>query len=359
MKKLFILLTALTGGFANAQPVIQSSNYYPAGTVLQFEIADITGQQPGAAGANQTWNFSGLNLTGESYRHRYMNAAATPFSSSFPGANIGIEITGNNVTDTMYMYQNKTNNFVTYDGNAVNDSGNLIIFKNTDPQTIFNFPVSYLWSDNDSVNGNMTIAMGGVSFQIFRYGSSEVIADGYGTLQLPGGNYTNCLRLKYRQLLTDSSVISGFPLPPTITRDNKTMYTWIQILNGIAVERLTMTYDTITDDNGTSFETYCQLNRTATTGIFQPAAEDQRFLLYPNPANETVNLKIQEPTNEEIHVQISDISGKVVFRQTIAMNRQEYSPQLNLENLQPGIYMVTIESRAGRFSQRLIRNQTP
>ncbi len=350
------MLSALATGYLQAQPVIQSTNYYPAGTTLQFELANISNIQPGSSGPAQTWNFSTLNLTGDTYTHHYLPAVSTPFATQFPSSNIGIEVIDNTNADTAYMYQTKNNAQVTYDGNAQNDGGNSVAFVNSNPQTIFDFPVSFGSTATDSLSGSMIISGGGMSMEIYRFGTQSMIADGYGTLQLPGAAFSNCLRLKYRQVLTDSTLFTGMPFPPTIGTDIKTMYTWVQIVNGMAIERLTMTYDTITDDNGTQYETYCQLNRGNTTGIFKPQTEAGLISIYPNPARERFTLKPLRPVQGTITLTIIDGQGTEIWKETTGGESIAAGHTVSVEQLPAGIYIVRMTTEEGSFTQRLIRD---
>ncbi len=354
MKKLFFLLAAFAAAPSVAQPVIQSSHYYPAGTILNFEIASITNVQPGPSGVNQTWNFSNLNLTGESYTYHYLPAASTPYSNLFPSSNLGIEIKDNTNGDTTYMYQTKTNQAVSYDGNAGSDGGNTAAFINTNPQTIFEFPVGYNSTGSDYISGQMTISGGGMTMEIHRYGPQTMIADGYGTLQLPGATFNNCLRLKYRQILTDSTLFTGVPFPATLSTDIKTMYTWIQIVNGVAVERLTMTYDTITDNNGQQFETFCQINRSTTTGLHSEITDENSITVYPNPAHDFLFLSFDELNQENFHVELLDPTGRTIRRFLFTGTESTTEKSIHLKELPPGMYLIRLITERGIITKKFL-----
>ena len=69
--------------------------------------------------------------------------------------------------------------------------------------------------------------------------------------------------------------------------------------------------------------------------------------IYPNPANDIIN--ISNITNSEIT--ISCISGKVIYSKTNC-NKIE---KINLSDLTPGIYFVTIKNRDGIFTKKFIK----
>ena len=77
---------------AVAQPTLQMNVLPEIGDVVTFYDADTTNVSEGVAGASQTWDFSGLQLSAGStgIQYIYLDPAATPaqFAGNFPGANI-------------------------------------------------------------------------------------------------------------------------------------------------------------------------------------------------------------------------------------------------------------------------------
>lgn len=341
MKKILFLSISMMAMMAKAQPVIQSSAYYPAGTSLLFQIADISSVQPGPAGAAQNWNFSSLTLTGDQYQHAHIPAASSPFSGVFPASNRAVRITSPTSSDTNYIYQTVSGTGAYYDGSALHASGSDIVFQYTNPQTIFKYPVTYNWSDADFFSSSMVTSGGGITFTNYRYGPQQAVADGYGTLQLPGATYTNCLRIKYRQVITDSLVMTGIPLPADIQTTIKTMYTWIQLVNGVAVERMTMTYDTISDGSSTTYKTYCQLNNSTTTGL-TPASATRQMNVYPNPTTHSIFLPEVENSLSDYRTDILDLQGKIVFSLTNEESPTQKPVAIPVQQLSPGTYIVRL-----------------
>jgi len=73
-------------------------------------------------------------------------------------------------------------------------------------------------------------------------------------------------------------------------------------------------------------------------GIQEPAPEVPFFSLYPNPANETLNIDLQnEPLNGKI--EIRDLSGRVV---TTALLTSSHSV-ISVSQLSEGLYFVRME----------------
>ena len=72
-------------------PILTASNCTPViGDVVTRYQADTTVQE-GAAGANVTWNFNSISISSNTTVASYFAAASTPYSASFPSANIALE----------------------------------------------------------------------------------------------------------------------------------------------------------------------------------------------------------------------------------------------------------------------------
>ena len=80
-----------------------------------------------------------------------------------------------------------------------------------------------------------------------------------------------------------------------------------------------------------SFET-CNYN----VGIDAPVSE--KIMLYPNPANETLYVERADDMNGTLF--IHDMNGTLVMEESIP----DAESSINISTLNPGIYMVTIES---------------
>src|ERR1041385_7302617 len=97
-KLLFLLLFAIFIFSARAQYVFNSCNLHPVfgdsliGTLQQY---DTTGVNSGLAGANITWDYSGLSLTGTlPVYHYYFDPATDPWSVIFSSASVAHSIQG-------------------------------------------------------------------------------------------------------------------------------------------------------------------------------------------------------------------------------------------------------------------------
>ncbi|MGK4568742.1 T9SS type A sorting domain-containing protein [Flavobacterium sp. 3HN19-14] len=77
--------------------------------------------------------------------------------------------------------------------------------------------------------------------------------------------------------------------------------------------------------------------------------ENEDFIIYPNPAKSTIQIKNLKDTAIQC-VKISDMSGKIVFRQDFP------SGNLNIEKLSRGVYIVQLISNDKNIIQKFIKN---
>jgi len=76
---------------------------------------------------------------------------------------------------------------------------------------------------------------------------------------------------------------------------------------------------------------------------------DNSFRVYPNPISDRINLEYESAVQLQ-HIQLSDISGKVI--RTFAGNEKV----LNMEGLANGVYFLRIKTRDGILTEKVVIN---
>ncbi|MBN2521597.1 MAG: T9SS type A sorting domain-containing protein, partial [Bacteroidales bacterium] len=69
---------------------------------------------------------------------------------------------------------------------------------------------------------------------------------------------------------------------------------------------------------------------------------EQSVLIYPNPANEYINLKLYHDDFGKVDISIYDISGKLLLFQQFNKQGIEFEKNINLNNLSNGLYFIEI-----------------
>ena len=79
---------------------------------------------------------------------------------------------------------------------------------------------------------------------------------------------------------------------------------------------------------------------------------DNNITLFPNPADDMINLKLQQPLADDAGLRIITANGQVVQQHTLDMGLQQM--ELHTNNLPVGVYWVEISTETGQLTQKLI-----
>ncbi|MFA6933420.1 MAG: T9SS type A sorting domain-containing protein, partial [Bacteroidales bacterium] len=79
-------------------------------------------------------------------------------------------------------------------------------------------------------------------------------------------------------------------------------------------------------------------------------ADENLITIYPNPASDIINLEINNTTKEVLNLNIYNIMGSLVKTETTAVNNN----QINISDLNNGIYLIEIKSKDLITKQKLI-----
>jgi hypothetical protein len=200
MKKTLIVLTlaAFCSGTLLAQPQLQMNVVPEIGDMVTLFEVDTNGVTQGNAGANQNWDFSGLEplsgVTGTKYLYLAPSGTPSQYAAQFPAANLAVQI-GEGDT-AVYSYTKKEANQFVFLGAVGEDF--IQEYPNTDIQLK---SLSYNGSFSDDFT-NMTDA--GTGYVFYGHGSRTITYDAYGTLKTPAGTFQNAMRIKALSEQVDS-----------------------------------------------------------------------------------------------------------------------------------------------------------
>ncbi len=77
------------------------------------------------------------------------------------------------------------------------------------------------------------------------------------------------------------------------------------------------------------------------------------FSIYPNPANQSFNVVIEDNQFQNVTLSISDLSGRIALIQNINQSKTV----INTTNLSNGVYLVQINNNGNIYTQKLIINE--
>lgn len=85
-------------------------------------------------------------------------------------------------------------------------------------------------------------------------------------------------------------------------------------------------------------------------------ANTDNFTIFPNPTSQIVNLQINLIESKEVSVSINNLSGKQIYHQKIQSHNDKLQHQINLSNLDKGMYFLSVKFNGNTKTQKLIIN---
>src|SRR6185437_2508262 len=329
MKKIYLssvlaFITAISG-YAQA-PIITAANNFNIGELNVQYVADTTNIVPGAAGANVTWDFSGLQAASpkDSVISKFQTVQSTPYPNDFPSAQLATAT----VSGQGYAYLTYQGDTYTIVGEVEQQTSNgqTVTLKEIfdKPEVLYKFPLTYQTQYNSPYHAYYLDPQGDT---IYRIGDLNVNGDGYGTLKIMNKTYNNVLRIHAITNETDSTVIQGFPYTYSIVTES-----WSYSTPGKKDVILTIANYTQTQmgfSQTVKGVTY-NINNT-TLGVNDPGIVDYNASLYPNPAKQNCRLSIASKTDGRTDIQIVNQLGQnVKVINNLALRTGENSFNLDL-----------------------------
>ncbi|MBU1880561.1 T9SS type A sorting domain-containing protein, partial [bacterium] len=296
------------------------------GTSITFSsMTDPGTVDVGPAGANQTWNFTGMT-TVFTQTHEYHDPATTSWGASFPNANRCFKIA--DITPEMFHYFELT----TTDYWTLGFGSDMMTINYNNTQSLVQFPVEY----QDEWDCVYTWDMEGTTI----YDSTRYVVDGYGTVIDGSNTYNNVLRTRSHR--TAITYVMGIPIS-TMTYWS---YAWEEVGYG-SVASITSEVD----ESNPNFTTGTFARIESITGIKELPAEPSLptavtlHPAYPNPFNPETLLRFSIPVAGEVMLTIYDLHGRVVTQlQNGWLTPGTYQTQFNGESLAGGIYFAQLKA---------------
>ncbi|MBC7552516.1 MAG: T9SS type A sorting domain-containing protein [Taibaiella sp.] len=337
MKK--VLLTAaiavISSAAVKAQSTITAATNTPAiGDTFIGHFADTAGVTPGASGASATWNFATLTQLGMDTT-AYIACDSTPYCDSFSGSNLVFS----NAGDTIYAIA--TSSKISIIG--AHSQGAPFHFSN--PKDIMSFPLTYHTTFYDTAKTTISSDFG----TLYLTFTDSSYCDAYGTLTLPGGTYTNALRVHTTTITKDSIYIPGFPSASSTWSET---YTWYK--PGFRSPLLSLTYDTSNGPVALSEVKY-YTQKAGVNAVNDVNNNKAGLTLYPNPASEIINIKFTLENAADARLSVFDLTGRTVA--TIPGNKLNSginNINVPVSSLPDGIYLVQLQAAGVNVTQKLV-----
>ncbi len=83
-------------------------------------------------------------------------------------------------------------------------------------------------------------------------------------------------------------------------------------------------------------------------------AEHEEMVIYPNPASEYFNIRLNENLDKSVTVQLLNMQGQTIWQNNLIPEIDRIQINLETLNLPSGIYICTIKTPQAQFSKPLI-----
>ncbi|SHI56294.1 hypothetical protein SAMN02745146_1038 [Hymenobacter daecheongensis DSM 21074] len=378
---LYATLLFLTGFSARAQSPVIDRTDMPAVTtaapVDSLRLSQASTVLPAGAppltrrGANQTWNYSNLVATSQTVE-RYTSVAATavPLFQLYFGAAGGPNratvaspaplplATGPllPITDPYQFYNVSAAAAPVQEFRSVGFGGLLgglpvpLTYRTPAEQdVIYRFPLSYASQPDSSRSFVETPAALAATGYFSRRRKRVNRPDAWGTLITPFGTFTT-VRVVTRLIDHDSIALGGVPgvgVDVPLTRE----YKWLAKLNHVPV--LTITTQEVGGREVITAVQYRDRYRRLVLGT-RSAAAQAAVAVYPNPLT-SGPLHLAGLTGTRVRLKATDLAGRVLFEQTLAVNQGAATVAAATFGQFHGVALLTIQTSQGVAVRRVVR----
>ena len=314
----------------------------------------------GSPGQNQIWDFSALQ-SNDSWMMEVVDPTTTPFDQLYPNANLCI------IDDGDFIYCNKSSTRISILGigdSVAQQAITLVPLTLSYSFTNIDGPILAIDSLIGGPSINVLLASQGLTASMLTFGAAHVAdslsiqlemttefeVDAEGIMILPMGSF-DALRVKVDR--TSVPNISVY----CIDTNGGTNSDWYPLsLGGTETETSYQWYSNNANTKFTLAEVIIDSIGNPETGITfltdsiissLDKVEIDYINIFPIPT--TYNVTITYERNEEVGATLSDINGRELIN-FVFVN----STELDLSNLDKGIYILNLNTKEGSVSKKLI-----
>ncbi|MES2763421.1 MAG: T9SS type A sorting domain-containing protein [Bacteroidota bacterium] len=322
MKKIYLLASTLLIAITTTKAQLsltKPANDPVYGDVFNRKEYDSVGVVPKNTGTNQVWNFSSYTQNSNVLNTTFTTVATATNGASYLGATI-VEMDGAGANT---YYKSTATGY-----ELVGAENTALSYNYTNTAMGWAWPTAYGYANTDTYSGSAS-ATGGTSGTSI--GTVTTTASGTGTLILPGGlTLNNVLQLTIRNEFTLNYLSGAFVL------NIKALdYNYFHASQKMPV--LTVNYSSVSGSS-TSSQAKIRVNNFVITGI-NDFNMDATFTIFPNPAKDFINVKLNNQNKNECKIEIINSIGQIT--ETLSLgNDPEISNNISISNLSSGIYFI-------------------
>ncbi|MFH2141852.1 MAG: CotH kinase family protein, partial [Bacteroidota bacterium] len=91
--------------------------------------------------------------------------------------------------------------------------------------------------------------------------------------------------------------------------------------------------------------------------IIEVYTHSNKFLIYPNPANDFINIEIENATNELsfVNMNIYNIYGQLIFEEKYENVQNQFFQKVNVSNFSNGVYIIMISTNLSQNKIKIVK----
>jgi hypothetical protein len=293
---------------------------------------DATSFDPGAGGADVTWDYSDIVTMGGIETTVAHDAGTIAGSDLFPEANVAWTLDG-----SAFTFFKSTSSVLENWGSVYNDVDlGFVTVPYSDGEVLLTLPLNYGDDNADDFEATFTVT----GFDVVRSGSNTMEADGYGTLVLPSGTIPNVLRVKIVEDYSDEITFLGLT---TVYHFEQYFYFKPGTIGAI-FQYVHATVDAV----GTITEEYVgYFNDDEVVGLEQ--IETLAVTVFPNPASETITFQLDQFMGL-VNIRIMNLQGQVIYT-TSSMGGS--ATTIDVSTISAGSYLLSLLSQGVQYNQMI------
>ena len=358
---LFSFVLLVTGAVI-AQPQFSRDDLFQPGDIA-FTASSDSVPPVGAAGADVTWDFSGMPIdTLSIIGINFGSPDTTEYAADYPDANL-VQIAGFGGF-SYYQYMEASEDKLEAVGEVFPGFLTSQTFY-SDPQTLMEFPVTYQRTWDDTYAYELQYLGSSISYEA--NGTSEFVVDGYGTVVLPQATFDDALRIRWTSVSMDST---SFGSESERNDYYDTTYVWLSpsyhspLCTGSRTRQVRTAYfvfmDTVISDSETLFDASFSLDPFAgtTSAVRDITPGKYAMSIAPNPFAESLNINFTADRSGEMEFVLQDLQGRVVLTQRLLATSGENAVTYPVNDLPGGMYVAMLRTESGADVQKLVHLST-
>lgn len=353
MKKRYTtILSALsfTAASAFGQISISESDMPSAGDTLEYSNAFDIGLDLDDTGPDHDWDFTSTFALGMD-ADTFVSVGSTPFLYQFFFNNFllypdhdatmairGAELDlGGTSFEDVYDYFKDDDGAFTNVGFGATVNGLPLSVRRQPVDKVYNFPMNYGDMDTSYSAFEVSVPLLG------HYGQTQSRyneVDGWGTISTPAGTF-EALRVKSTLEITDTIYIDAVNFGFTIPRPESIEYKWLAEDEGIPVMQVNTSF---------GIPTLIRYKDGIDVSTGQLEHSEGLFRIYPNPAQNDVNVSLADMPKGQLQLEVFDMCGRMVkqFSATGLTNR------IDVSDFNDGQYIMRLITDSGVYTNSFV-----